>query len=155
MAKATAQPGLDQTKFEHLRDLCRRAGIKVTHQRLEVLRVLGEATDHPSAEDVYERLKPTLPTISLDTVYRTLTTLEAAGALVRLQLDVRARFDPDTEPHPHFVCRQCKSIQDLDWPGFARMALPPGAKRCGTVETRRLDLIGICRDCLKNADVRQ
>ena len=59
-------------------------GLRLTHQRLEILRELVGAKDHPSAEMVFGRVRRRLPTISLDTVYRTLSTFDELGIIMRV-----------------------------------------------------------------------
>ena len=59
-------------RFERL---CRDAGIRLTHQRLEIYRAVAQSDDHPDAETVYRRVRTRMPTVSLDTVYRTLWLL--------------------------------------------------------------------------------
>ncbi|MBC8317138.1 MAG: transcriptional repressor, partial [Desulfobulbaceae bacterium] len=61
-----------QGKLRDFEKACRKANLKITHQRLEIFRELAKALDHPSAESLYKRLQKKLPTLSLDTVYRTL-----------------------------------------------------------------------------------
>ncbi|NVN92662.1 MAG: transcriptional repressor, partial [Desulfuromonadales bacterium] len=76
---------------------CRESGLKVTHQRIEIYRELLESHDHPSAELLHKRLSEKLPTISLDTVYRTLATLEQHGQVSRIQTaGSLARFEAVT-----------------------------------------------------------
>jgi Fur family peroxide stress response transcriptional regulator len=135
--------------LETFKKICREAGLKVTHQRLEIFRVLAVANDHPSAEDIYERVRKTVPTISLDTVYRTVTTLEKNGVLGRVQPDARSRFDPNLEVHHHFICTECKRIDDFYWPAFDRMRSPPRRAQWGRVESKRVEIRGVCKACQK------
>jgi Fur family peroxide stress response transcriptional regulator len=139
-----------EDRTQPLKDVCRHAGLKATHQRLEVLREMTGAADHPSAEQVYERVRPRIPTISLDTVYRTLATFEQKGILARLNvLDGRIRYDAARERHDHFVCTKCKTVIDCQAPEVARMRMPPGAKAWGTVTGVHVEIRGVCADCLK------
>ena len=132
--------------------VCRNTGIKVTPQRLEIFRALLDSDDHPSAEEVHARVRSRLPTISLDTVYRTLTTLEEHGVLTRVKLDTRVRYDPNLLEHHHFVCIECKTIEDFYWPAFDRMRLPPGSGAWGRIRTRHVEIRGHCRDCLRKRE---
>lgn len=136
--------------LETFKRICREAGLKVTHQRLEIFRVLAPADDHPSAEEIYERVKKKVPTISLDTVYRTLTTLAKNGVLGRVQPDARSRFDPNLDVHHHFICTECRRIDDFYWPSFDRMRSPPKSTEWGHVETKRVEIRGICKACQKS-----
>jgi len=90
-------------------------GLKLTPQRLAILNLLEGNTKHPSAEEIYNQLKPQYPSLSLATVYNTLEILAKAGELqeIRIKADKR-HFDPNPAPHGHFLCRSCQSIYDLD-----------------------------------------
>jgi len=135
--------------LETFKAICSEAGLKLKHQRLEIFRVLTCSTDHPSVEDVFERVKQSVPTIALDTVYRTLTMLEQHEVLGKLQLDMRARYDPNIAVHHHFFCIECKENEDFYWPVFDRMKLPTGKSLRGRVNSKRIEVRGICPVCLK------
>jgi Fur family peroxide stress response transcriptional regulator len=128
---------------------CRREGLKLTHQRLEIFRELASTDEHPSADVVYKRVQARIPTISLDTVYRTLCTLENHGLIARVHaFDDRARFDADLSPHQHLACTECKRVEDIQWEGFEDIKPPPKAKEWGNIKSRHVVLRGICRECL-------
>ncbi len=139
-----------QDKVRTVEEIFRRSGLKLTHQRLEILHVLASAKDHPSAEDVYKRVKPKIPPISFDTVYRTLALFERYGVIARVQhFDDRTRYDPNTTPHPHMVCVNCKKIDDFYWPGLGDMDIPEGTKGWGLIRSTHVELRGTCRECLE------
>lgn len=124
-------------------------GLRLTHQRLEILRELVGAKDHPSAEMVFGRVRRRLPTISLDTVYRTLSTFDELGLIMRVPVTGdQGRFDADTSPHHHFVCSRCKSIYDFLWDEFDRLQLPGDSESLGRVADRRVVVRGVCNNCL-------
>ena len=139
----------DEELLASFKEICRKAGIKVTHQRLEIFRALVHSKDHPSVEDIFRRVKQKVPTIALDTVYRALTTLEQSGVLARVLLDTRIRFDPNTSVHHHFVCSECGWIEDFYWPGFDKLKLPAKKSPWGNIKSKRVEIIGICPACLK------
>ena len=127
---------------------CRQAGLKITHQRLEIYRELAAASDHPSAETIYHRVSKRLPTISLDTVYRTLATLEKQGMIIRLQtMESQARFEAKLTPHHHAVCRSCGVITDFAWNNFDQLPVPGELAEWGDVRRHNAVLEGICRTC--------
>jgi len=139
-----------QQKLQIFRDTCEKAGIKMTHQRLEIFYELGRAKDHPSAEEIHKRLRAKMPTISLDTVYRTLATFERHGLINRVQiLDDKARYESNSTPHHHLVCVECKSIQDLYCSAFDVLDIPPEANEWGEVQSKHVELRGLCKECLK------
>jgi len=95
--------------------LLRSAGLRVTPQRLAILRCLRNTTSHPTPEAVYRRLLPDFPGLSPNTVYLTLRTLEEAGLLRRISLEGSVqRYDADVTPHVHLVCRRCGRVDDCD-----------------------------------------
>ena len=71
---------------------CRKAGAKLTHQRMEIYREVAQTGDHPDAEKVYQGVRERLPTLSQDTVYRTLWWLLVCRRLL-VQWDHRLRGD--------------------------------------------------------------
>ncbi len=128
-----------------------QAGLRLTHQRLTIYQELMNSQDHPSAEDIFRRVRRKVPTISLDTVYRTLATLEEQGLVVRLQVfDERGRYDADLSPHPHLICTKCKKIADFHWSVFEQTDIPAQHEEWGRIIRRDLVMTGICRDCLKD-----
>jgi Fe2+ or Zn2+ uptake regulation protein len=92
----------------------RAAGLKLTPQRLAIVRELASDESHPTAQELYERLRRSLPTMSFATVYNTLDALTAAGLCAALALSPGSgRFDPNMEPHHHLVCDACGSVRDV------------------------------------------
>lgn len=139
----------NETKLRAFRKLSRKIGLKLTHQRLEILDVLSSLVDHPSAEDVFQEVKKRIPTIAFDTVYRTLSLFEHQGLISKVNyLDGRTRYDSVTEPHCHLICTRCRKIEDFYWPEIDQLKLPRGTRRWGSIENRYLELRGFCQHCM-------
>lgn len=127
---------------------CRRHGIKATSQRLEILRVLAATGEHPDAETVYTRVRRRLPSVSLDTVYRTLHMLQEKGVIARVpSTSDRARFDANMDRHHHFFCERCGRIADFTSTALDRIVPPPEVRGLGLVESVHIELRGRCREC--------
>lgn len=128
-----------------------KLGLKVTPQRLALLRLLKESENHPSADELYHELLRKFPRISFATVYNTLTKLAEAGKIQQLDLDPRRkRFEPCKAPHHHFCCNVCGKIFDVvsDVTPLGGHDLSAPAKTKGhQVETIDVILRGVCRDC--------
>jgi Fur family transcriptional regulator, ferric uptake regulator len=92
-------------RTENLTAALRRAGVRITRQRTALLSVLAEAVDHPEATELMRRAEAVVPGISLSTVYRTLTELEAQGMIMRHQFEgAPARFEhTETQHHDHMI----------------------------------------------------
>lgn len=129
---------------------CRYAGLKVTQQRLEIFRELALADDHPTAETLHTRLLERLPTLSLDTVYRTLATFEKHALVTRVQTpESQARFELrlGEKRHHHLICRNCGQITDFVWNSFDAAPPPETAADWGCIESQSATLFGVCRKC--------
>src|SRR5579884_3807709 len=93
------------------RELCRRHNLAVTHQRQVIYESLISMPGHPSPEEVYARVRRSIPAISLATVYKTINTFLESGILHEVSLHHGSlRVDPNPHPHHHLVCTECKSI---------------------------------------------
>ena len=134
------------TAFEQA---CREAGLRLTHQRLEIYRELLLACDHPSAEALHRRLRRTIQTISLDTVYRTLATFASHGLINRVEtVESQARFEVSLLRHHHLVCSRCKEIMDFQWRLIDDASLPEELGNWGRIDNKSVVVYGICRKCL-------
>ena len=136
-------------------EVCRRDGVKATHQRTEIYRELAGTDEHPDAETVYARVRKRIPAISLDTVYRTLRLLEKKGIVLRVgSLGERTRFDANTARHYHFVCTKCGFIGDIDDEGWNEFQAPSDAMAMGTVDSVHVELRGLCKACQRKWRVK-
>jgi Fur family peroxide stress response transcriptional regulator len=91
----------------------REAGLKATPQRLAVLRSLAGDETHPTAQELHERLSGEFPSLSVATIYNTLSALTRIARCIPLELGGPLRFDANVEPHDHAVCERCGSIRDV------------------------------------------
>jgi Fe2+ or Zn2+ uptake regulation protein len=93
-----------------------RHGIQPSAQRLAVAGFVLGTTAHPSADQVFQEVRSRIPMISRATVYNTLNVLVGRGLLRQLVLaEGKVVFDPNLEPHHHFVDEQTGAIHDLPW----------------------------------------
>ena len=140
----------DQAAAQTLRD----AGLKATPQRLAILRALDGDETHPTAQELYERLRGEFPTLSVATVYNTLSALTRAARCVPLDLGGPVRFDPNVSAHDHAVCERCGRIRDVLQPAAA------DERRAETTlagfEVRRVERIyrGFCAQCAEATATR-
>jgi Fur family peroxide stress response transcriptional regulator len=109
--------------------------------------VQASGTAHPTAEQVFARVRDQLPSISLGTVYRNLRRLATEGRIGIVHLADRVtRFDPTPGRHDHFVCDDCGRIEDVPFEVAAvdtRVAEEAGHRVTG----RAVVLYGRCRAC--------
>lgn len=85
--------------------------MKLTPQRLEIVRILVEATEPLSAQEVTQAVRAVHPNVSLDTVYRNLAMLSEAALVNQINLQnresTRYEFQGEGGHHHHFVCLGC------------------------------------------------
>ena len=142
-----------EQNIEFLKKICSEAGIKLTHQRLEIFQEMMLSDDHPSADVLYERLKKRNPTIAIDTVYRTLATFDKLGMIKKVHvMGERTLFDKNLDQHHHFVCTRCKAVQDIYWPEFDTTSPPTEASQIGRVTSRHIEIRGVCNNCIKDEE---
>jgi Fur family peroxide stress response transcriptional regulator len=145
--------GIGDDRVTEMVACVRAAGLKVTPQRLAILRELASDPTHPTAQELFERLRPALPTMSFATVYNTLDALAGAGLCAALSLAPgAARFDPNMLPHHHAVCDRCGLVRDIPLQGAPKQEeCAPGAP--AGFELRAVERIyrGLCADCAREA----
>jgi len=126
----------------------RRAGVKLTPQRLEIFRALATSEAHPDAEALFRAVQPRMPSMSLDTVYRTLWMLRDLGLVKTLgpNRDV-VRFDVNIERHHHYVCVRCGLVRDFDSEALNHLRIPPAVKGFGSVVEAQVEVRGLCGGC--------
>ena len=150
MLNSSGNSGELKKKIDTFRTRCREAGLKITPQRIAVYKALIETNEHPSAEMVFQRVKQVIPNISLDTVNRTLLTLNEIGvAFVVEGSGDPKRFDGNLKTHQHFRCIKCKRIFDFHYGPFDNIKVPKDITEKFTVLRKTVYLEGICDLCKK------
>jgi len=135
-------------RMECYKEVCHNAGVKLTHQRLEIYREMATTGDHPDADIVFKRVRKRLPTMSLDTVYRTLWLLTDLGLITTLGPSrERTRFDANLKHHHHFKCVNCGLTQDFYNDEFDAIPIPDSVQAIGSVDVTRVEIRGICHKC--------
>ena len=117
-----------------------------SRQREAILQVLRSTDTHPTAAEVYERVRELIPNISLGTVYRNLDALSASGDILSISVgDGNNHFDGDNSNHLHLNCRHCGKIIDAT---VDSDSLNSFVKEKGfTPDTLVCVVYGICSDC--------
>lgn len=121
---------------------------RLTKQRREVFETLTAQRDHPTATEVFMRVKEKVPGISLATVYNCLETLTHSGLVRQVNLDRSpSRYCPNLEEHAHFHCETCGHISDIAIKDAltlqSALALPPGSQ----IHRTEIAIRGLCPAC--------
>jgi len=121
---------------------------RTTQQLTVISAAIQRDHSHPSAEEIYSRVRKVLPHVSLGTVYRTLQRLVQEGKIQMLFLGERtARYDPTLAEHDHFICQRCGRVEDV-WLGRNRQVnFAPLVKEGFTVLAHSVAIHGFCQPC--------
>ena len=123
-------------------------GFNITHQRMVIIEENAGTDEHPDAETIHRRVSGRLPTVSLDTVYRTLSLLEEKNLVSRVEIfSDRARYDANMNRHHHFVCTRCGLASDYNNKRLDNLKIPDDIKKFGNVESVHIQLRGVCTKC--------
>ena len=93
------------------REYLLKYNIKPSMQRIAIMDYLMVHRVHPTADEIYNALYPTMPTLSKTTIYNTMKLFTEQGAVKALVIDEKnVRFDIDTSSHAHFMCLGCGCV---------------------------------------------
>jgi Fe2+ or Zn2+ uptake regulation protein len=130
--------------------------VRKTKQREAIVEELMKLRTHPSADEIYERVKKRIPRISLGTVYRNLEILSREGIIQRLEIGgSQMRFDGERTEHQHIRCVRCGRIEDVA--SVPRLSAHERGviRRTGyRLLERRVEFLGLCPACGKKAGER-
>jgi Fur family transcriptional regulator, peroxide stress response regulator len=141
-----------ERRFAQFQARLRDAGVKLTHQRLEIFREVAGSLEHPDAETILKAIQPRMPTMSLDTVYRTLWLLNDLGLVNTLgPRRQSARFDANVANHHHYVCENCGLARDFESTQWDELRIPASARVFGTIVRTQVEVRGICKKCARKS----
>jgi Fe2+ or Zn2+ uptake regulation protein len=134
---------------DHLRDVFRAAGRRLTSQRRLVLDVLEASNEHLDAEALYDRARVYRPGISLATVYRTLAILKKLGLVEEHRLgEEHGHYEPVRgDPHYHFICLDCGKVIEFDTSLVTQVKQELSEREGVRVTSAHLYLSGHCAQC--------
>jgi Fur family peroxide stress response transcriptional regulator len=104
-----------KVRFDELITTLRERDFRLTPQRVELVRLIAASEGHPSASQLYAKIRNLFPTISQATVYKTLALLKEMNQVLEIDLRDDSRYDGNRpDPHPHLICMKCNKIVDGD-----------------------------------------
>ncbi len=127
----------------------RAHGLRVTAPRIAVLRAVSELSGHPDAEQIAERARTLIGSVSTQSVYDSLNTLTRVGVLRRIEpAGSPARFETRVgDNHHHRVCRACGSVEDIDCATGEAPCLSAGHSDGFVVDEAEVTFWGLCANC--------
>ncbi|HVP22506.1 MAG TPA: Fur family transcriptional regulator [Conexivisphaerales archaeon] len=125
----------------------RKLGLRLTPQRMAIAKCVLVTDWHPTAEEVYQKIRPEYPTISLATVYSTLDTLVRAGMLQAVSTREVIRYDSHVPRHINLICLNCGKIIDVDDDVIAEVAKKRAAGYGFHIVDQQYSVYGYCEEC--------
>lgn len=131
----------------------KKVGYSLTPQRYEIVKILSESKNHPTAADIYNKVKMVYPMVSLNTIYKNLTMLASMREVKEIKtLQNAVHFDGDISSHGHVICENCGKITDIginayDFNGFLKSDINNAFNEDYHIRGYSIEFYGLCRDC--------
>jgi Fur family peroxide stress response transcriptional regulator len=141
-----------EARFHELTAALKERDCRLTPQRVELLRLIAASEGHPSASQLYEKVRQRFPTMSPATVYKTLALLKDLGQVLEIDLPDDRHYDGNrTAPHAHLICTKCRRIADGDLE-VDRAAIRKLEKASGyRIASPQFTFYGLCPECRREA----
>jgi Fur family peroxide stress response transcriptional regulator len=143
-----------RARFDELIAALKEREFRLTPQRVELVRLVAASRGHPSALQLYTRMKARFPTMSPATVYKTLALLKDMDQVLEIDLPDDRHYDGNRPgPHAHLICLECGGIVD----GDLELELPPSKirrleKASGYRVVRpQFTFYGLCPKCQRSS----
>ncbi|RMD83828.1 MAG: transcriptional repressor [Candidatus Dadabacteria bacterium] len=134
--------------FADFVEACREAGLSPTPQREVIYSVLAASEDHPTADEVHQRVREVDRRISLATVYRNLRLFADAGLIEEVATGGNfARYDANQATHYHLVCKRCGSVADVAADVLPDVGNVRRVVEGFEVQDLKVNLLGLCAAC--------
>ena len=137
---------------QQLVERMREWAVRVTPQRLAIAEVVLNSSDHPTVQQIYERVKGHFPSMTLATIYSTLGVLQKSGLIQELPFQKMSRYEPNMEPHVNLVCIGCENVIDAETGSDVQDAVVGLRAQIADnsdfeVAWQRVDFYGLCPRC--------
>jgi len=134
-----------------IKEEIKRKGLKITMQKILILKKLLKMKNHPSAEKLIEEIKKEYSYINISTVYKLLNIFRKKGIVQEIpSFDDERHFDGNPIPHPHIICLKCKKIEDIDeidMKSIEKIINKIEKKKGYELISKNLIFLGICEKC--------
>ena len=135
-------------RFDQLIAALKEHDFRLTPQRVELVRLIAVSEGHPSASELYTKIKRQFPTMSHATVYKTITLLKEMNQVLEIDLHNDSHYDGNRpQPHPHLICTKCNKIIDgevsFDQESLRRLEQDSGYQ----IIRSQISLYGLCQNC--------
>jgi Fur family transcriptional regulator, peroxide stress response regulator len=137
-----------EIRFDELISALKERDFRLTPQRVELVRLIATSEGHPSAAQLFAKIKNRFPTMSHATVYKTLALLKEMNQVLEIDMRDDSHYDGNRpNPHPHLICMKCNKIVDgdldLDLSTIRKLEKVSGYQ----IIRPQITFYGLCPDC--------
>lgn len=144
---------MQRQKVKELEQICRERGIRLTRQRRVILKALAGRRDHPTADQLCDEVRETMPEISRTTVYRVLEMLVGVNVARSVSHPgSAARYEANTVQHHHLFCVRCDRLIDIVDPTLDAIPIPRAKTRGFRIDDVSVQFRGVCSECRRRTD---
>jgi Fur family peroxide stress response transcriptional regulator len=137
-------------KIKEFIDVLRRRGQKVTPQRIEIFKII-KTSEHPTVEDIYQKVKASYPTVSPATVYKTIELLREIGEVQEISvINGKIQYETNMTPHINIHCLACGKVEDIFSEKIKESIGNLAAKSQYKIMGQSCNFFGYCPECQKN-----
>lgn len=134
--------------IDYFRNICKMNNLKLTPQREIIYLAIKDERNHPTAENIYIKVKKKLPNVTFDTVNRTLKTFSEIGLLNFIPAySSSKRYDPKTTIHHHCHCIKCNKIIDIHYEPYNKINIPKQLPEGFQGKAPVIIIEGLCNAC--------
>ena len=140
--------------LDEIGEQLRNRGVRLTPQRLAIAEAVINSTDHPSVQQIHERVQDHFPSMTLATIYSTLDVLESGGLKQQLPFAKQSRYESNLNPHVNLVCVQCGNVTDATVGQETVVLLKDQVASLSDFQVawQRVDFHGRCSRCIAAAE---
>jgi Fur family peroxide stress response transcriptional regulator len=137
-----------EARFEEMISALKEREYRLTPQRMELIRMIAADDGHPSAFQLYSKIKTRFPTMSHATVYKTLGLLKEMNQVFEIDLHEDSHYDGNTPySHPHLICTHCEKIFDGDFHLDQQLINKIEDQSGFQIAESRVVFYGLCPEC--------
>lgn len=136
------------SKISKIEQILKASHLKITEQRVAILKFLQDNTSHPTANDILTALQTQFPTLTIQIINDILDLFVEKQLIKKISITPNlTRYDGNLQSHYHVICTHCHKATDFNYPSFIDIESIASQITKHQVYTHELMLFGVCHHC--------